>query len=142
MKAIPKFICKRLTYFVGRSVVSTVTIHQSPWVICSFKVPHITYRTSFTFYIQFKSAVTTFDILRNFTRIPITKLEDLHSHLDDPSNGMMLEPNAHASFDRFNWCLKKTEVRIPSIVIISLTTHPDRQCVHSETLQSPSIAHA
>ena len=82
----------------------------------------------------------TFDILVNFTRIPVTKL---HSHLDDPSNGMMLEFNIKASFDRFNWCLKKTEVRVPSNVIISLTTYPDRRCVHSETLQRrPSIAQA
>ena len=118
MKAIPKFICKQLTYFVGRSAISAMTIHQPPCVICPFKVSHIAYRTSFIFYIQFKSAVTTFDILRNFTRIPVTKLEDLHSHIDDPSNGMMLELNAHNSFDRFNWCLKKTEVGVPSIVII------------------------
>ena len=142
MKAIPIVFCKHLTYFVSRSVISTMTIHQPAWVICPFEASHIAYRISFTFYIQFKSAVTTFDILRNFTRIPVENLEDLHSHLDDPSNGMMLDFYAHTLFDNFKWCLNKAEVRVPSIVIISLTTHPDRRCVHSETLQCPSIAHA
>ena len=102
---------------------------------------HFAYGTSIYFYIQFinKSAVTTLDILVNFTRIPV---EDLHSHLDDPSNGMMLQSDTHISFDRFIWCLKKTEVWVPSIVIISLTMYSDRRCVHFESLQRPSIAQA
>ena len=56
---------------------------------------------------------------------------------------MMLELHAHQAFDKSTgkWCLKKTEVRFPSIVIISLTMHPDRQCVHSESLQNLSKGH-
>ena len=60
----------------------------------------------------------------------------MQSHLDDPSNGMMLDFYAHTLFDNFKWCLNKTDVRVPSIVIISLTTHPDRRCIHSETLNA------
>ncbi|TDL22561.1 hypothetical protein BD410DRAFT_748283 [Rickenella mellea] len=58
---------------------------------------------------SFKSAVTTFDILVNFSHLSVDKLEELHSHLDDPSNGMMLERNAHDAFDKFYWCLKQTK---------------------------------
>ena len=128
------------SHILRRSIGNFDKDHTS--VICPFEASHIAYQLSFTFYIQFKSAVTTFDILRNFTRIPVENLEDLHSHLDDPSNGMMLDFYAHTLFDNFKWCLNKAEVRVPSIVIISLTTHPDRRCVHSETLQCSSIAHA
>lgn len=31
----------------------------------------------------------------------------LHGNLDDPSNGMMLQSDAHAAFNKFHWCLKK-----------------------------------
>lgn len=56
------------------------------------------------------SAITTFDILANYTRLSKETFEDLQNHLDDPSNGMMLESNAHEAYDRFSWCLKSTEV--------------------------------
>ncbi|KAF8867689.1 hypothetical protein CPB84DRAFT_1811096 [Gymnopilus junonius] len=49
---------------------------------------------------SFRSAVITFDILT---------LEELHNELDDPSNGVTLELNAHKAFDQFKWCLKATE---------------------------------
>ena len=54
------------------------------------------------------SAMTTFDILANYTRLPMTTFEDLQDHLDDPSNGMMLEIQAHKAYDDFFWCLKPT----------------------------------
>lgn len=59
---------------------------------------------------SFQSAVTTFDILRNFTRLSEQTLQELHNHIDHPSNAMMLETNAHNAFDKFKWCLKATEV--------------------------------
>ena len=62
-------------------------------------------------HIQFKSALTTFDILVNFTRLPVQTLEELHDQIDHPSNGMLLQQDARDAFDRFDWCLKKTEVR-------------------------------
>ncbi|KDR80327.1 hypothetical protein GALMADRAFT_242700 [Galerina marginata CBS 339.88] len=54
------------------------------------------------------SAMTTFDILANYFRIPRKTFEDLQDHLDDPSNGMILEKNAQMAYDRFFWCLKPT----------------------------------
>ncbi|TFY74419.1 hypothetical protein EWM64_g9594 [Hericium alpestre] len=51
----------------------------------------------------------TFDILVNFTRLPVKTLEDLQDHLDDTANGMMLQKDAHYAFDKLYWCLKKTE---------------------------------
>jgi hypothetical protein len=48
--------------------------------------------------------------------------------LDDPSNGMILEINARRGFDKFYWCLKKTEVRFTSP---QLTSH-NLRCVQKE----------
>lgn len=62
-------------------------------------------------YIQFKSAVTTFDMLLNFARLSVETLEELHDQLDNPSNGMILQKDAHDAFDSFYWCMKPTEVR-------------------------------
>ncbi|KAF5319241.1 hypothetical protein D9619_008704 [Psilocybe cf. subviscida] len=58
----------------------------------------------------YKSALTTFDILVNYTHLPVRTLEQLRDELDGPSNGMTLERNAHGAFNRFDWCLKKTEI--------------------------------
>ncbi|KAF9555155.1 hypothetical protein CPC08DRAFT_821258 [Agrocybe pediades] len=58
---------------------------------------------------SFKSAATTFDILVNFTHLPVEILGNLRDQLDDASNGMALERNAHDGFDNFRWCLKRTE---------------------------------
>ena len=104
------------SHILRRAIGSYKNEHTSDSV-GHLSVQSIAYRLPdlFYFFRQFKSAVTTFDILRNFTRIPVEKLEDLHSELDDPSNGMMLQIDTHNSFDRFNWCLQKTEVGVPSI---------------------------
>jgi len=56
------------------------------------------------------SAVTTFDILRNYANLPQSTIGDLESVIDDPSNGFLLDANAHTGFDRFQWCLQQTEV--------------------------------
>jgi len=61
-------------------------------------------------YSQYESAATTLDILRRYTCLPDNILNDLESHIDDTSNGMMMDRNLHATFDRFYWCLKPTEV--------------------------------
>ncbi|PPQ92957.1 hypothetical protein CVT25_000220 [Psilocybe cyanescens] len=58
---------------------------------------------------QYNSAVTTFDILVNFTRIPVKNLEELHERIDDADNGIILEHNAQDGFDNFEWCMKQTE---------------------------------
>ncbi|KAF4611198.1 hypothetical protein D9613_007133 [Agrocybe pediades] len=59
---------------------------------------------------SYKSAVTTFGILVKFADLPVKTLEDLHNQLDDPSNRMSLEMNAHDAFDRLYWCLRQTEM--------------------------------
>jgi hypothetical protein len=60
--------------------------------------------------IQYLSALTTFDILRNYADLPIKSIEDIVDVIDDPTNGLALEANAHNGFDRFRWSLKETEV--------------------------------
>jgi hypothetical protein len=59
---------------------------------------------------QYYSAVTTFDILRNYANLSQETISDLEDVIDDPSNGFLLELNAHVGFDRFQWCLQPTEV--------------------------------
>jgi len=54
--------------------------------------------------------VTTFDILRNYANLSQETISDLEDVIDDPSNGFLLELNAHVGFDRFQWCLQPTEV--------------------------------
>ncbi|KAF8157145.1 hypothetical protein B0H34DRAFT_489037 [Crassisporium funariophilum] len=56
-----------------------------------------------------KSALITFDILLNFTGLLVKNLEELSDLIDHPTNGMLLEYNAHDGFDRFKWYLQKTD---------------------------------
>ena len=61
---------------------------------------------------KYQSAVTTFDILRNYADIPELTLKNLANLIDDASNGFLLERNAHKDFDSFVWCLQPTEVHL------------------------------
>jgi hypothetical protein len=58
--------------------------------------------------LQYLSALTTFDILRHYASLPVTiiEIEDIAKIIDDPSNGMTLEPNVHVGFDDYDWSLK------------------------------------
>ncbi|KIM73428.1 hypothetical protein PILCRDRAFT_15225 [Piloderma croceum F 1598] len=47
--------------------------------------------------------------LRNYADLRIESIEDIANIIDDPSNGLALEANAHNGFDRFRWSLKQTE---------------------------------
>jgi HNH endonuclease len=49
------------------------------------------------------------DILRHCASIPVITIEDIASIIDDPSNGMTLEANAHKVFDHFAWSLKMVD---------------------------------
>jgi hypothetical protein len=60
---------------------------------------------------EYQSAVTTIDILRNYADISETTLTNLTNLIDDASNGLLLQSDAHNSFDKFAWCLQPTEVR-------------------------------
>ena len=79
-----------------------------------FKARYLADQTSFIIF-QFKSALTTFDILVKFTHLLVETLEDLHAEIDYPSNGMLLQKDAHDAFDRFDWCLKKTKFRFVAL---------------------------
>ncbi|KAF8903721.1 hypothetical protein CPB84DRAFT_1774008 [Gymnopilus junonius] len=59
--------------------------------------------------LSFKSAAATFDILVNFTRLPVTNLDDLKSFIDQPSNRILLQVDARYGFENLGWCLKKTD---------------------------------
>ncbi|EDR06274.1 uncharacterized protein LACBIDRAFT_328943 [Laccaria bicolor S238N-H82] len=97
--------------------VSLEVCHNLPRVISSFDNDRKSDSTCISLIrdrflcIQFTSAVTSFDILANFTGLPVTVLDELHGTLDDPSNGLLLAGDAHKAFDQFYWCLKPTEVR-------------------------------
>lgn len=57
----------------------------------------------------YNSAVTTFDILRNYASLSSDDIQKLEDNIDDPSNGFLLSSDAHIGFDRFQWCLQETE---------------------------------
>ncbi|KAF8157155.1 hypothetical protein B0H34DRAFT_798460 [Crassisporium funariophilum] len=58
---------------------------------------------------SFKSAAITFDILVNFTGLLVKNLEELSDLIDHPTNGMLLQLDAHHGFDKFKWYLQKTD---------------------------------
>ena len=60
--------------------------------------------------LQHRAACPTFDILRNYAQLPIETIEHIDELVDDPSNGMLLEANAHTGFDKGRWYLQKTDV--------------------------------
>lgn len=97
--------------------VSLEVCHNLPRVISSFDNDRKS--DSFT------SAVTSFDILANFTGLPVTVLDELHGTLDDPSNGLLLAGDAHKAFDQFYWCLKPTETsHVYSVEVIRTKGFP------------------
>ena len=48
--------------------------------------------------------------------VPMTTFEDLQGHLNDPSNGMMLQGDAHKAYDDFFWCLKPNPMDVSNMV--------------------------
>ncbi|KIM40821.1 hypothetical protein M413DRAFT_27957 [Hebeloma cylindrosporum] len=73
-----------------------------------------------------QSALTTFEILKKLTCLPEKNLQELHDHIDHPSNGMMLEINTRNAFDGFAWCLKKTEVdNVYDLKVFDADAFPD-----------------
>ncbi|KAF9512270.1 hypothetical protein BS47DRAFT_1363277 [Hydnum rufescens UP504] len=56
-----------------------------------------------------RSALVTLDILRHYASLPDNFVENIASIIDDPSNGMTLEYNAHFGFDEFGWSLRAVE---------------------------------
>ncbi|KAF8157166.1 hypothetical protein B0H34DRAFT_808436 [Crassisporium funariophilum] len=87
---------------------------------------------------SFKSALITFDILVNFTGLLVENLEDLGDLIDQPTNGMLLQHDAHNGFDKFQWYLQKTDkddvydlkkfepqLLIPENVRVSFEDHAD-----------------
>jgi hypothetical protein len=63
-----------------------------------------------SFLSQYRSALTTFDILRHYAAMPIKDIEDIASIIDDVSNGTTLQSDVHIVFDNFKWSLRETEV--------------------------------
>ncbi|KAJ3512256.1 hypothetical protein NLJ89_g3621 [Agrocybe chaxingu] len=49
---------------------------------------------------------TTFDILRNYTRLPSNYMDDLQSWVDHPSNALLLDSLMHELFDKYLFCLR------------------------------------
>lgn len=60
--------------------------------------------------LQYKSAQVTYGILRHFAHLDLHTINSPQTLIDEPSNGITLEPLAHSGFDKFYWCLQKTDV--------------------------------
>ncbi|CAA7257451.1 unnamed protein product [Cyclocybe aegerita] len=104
---------------------------QCPWKICvitgflhlkhlygrtgkaatQFQVAHILRRAAASFPRENTgNAALTFDVLRNFTGLPVDVIENLEDHADHVANGLTLLSMAHGEWDDYNFCLKATEV--------------------------------
>ncbi|KAF5378070.1 hypothetical protein D9615_007499 [Tricholomella constricta] len=57
------------------------------------------------------SAVTTFDILRNYASLSPEAIQELEDNIEDPYNGILLAVDPRYGFERFQWCLQETETR-------------------------------
>jgi hypothetical protein len=79
---------------------------------------------SFYSRMQYLSALTTFDILRNYADLPIKSIEEIANVIENPSNGFALESNAHNGFDNFTWSLKETNVDVLLYSALTLVTDP------------------
>ncbi|GBE81607.1 hypothetical protein SCP_0313360 [Sparassis crispa] len=85
-------------------VVFTQACHIIQPAIADFDPPESANKKSYL------SALTTFDILRNYASVPIANIADFQETIHDPSNGITMNFDAHRGFDNFAWCLKATEV--------------------------------
>jgi hypothetical protein len=52
----------------------------------------------------------TIDIIKHYTKLPDTIMDDLVGIIDNPENGMLLEVTMHNRFDNYSWCLLPTDV--------------------------------
>ncbi|KAG0694268.1 hypothetical protein DFH29DRAFT_1006497 [Suillus ampliporus] len=55
------------------------------------------------------TAAATWNIIRHYSGMSEETIQDMESLVDDPSNGMMLEPYAHTVFDKLKVYLEQTE---------------------------------
>lgn len=54
--------------------------------------------------------MVTYSILTHFSRSSGEEIESLQTLVDDVSNGILLQFDAHAGFDGYHWCFQKTDV--------------------------------
>ncbi|KAG2159052.1 uncharacterized protein EDB93DRAFT_440919 [Suillus bovinus] len=50
----------------------------------------------------------TVDIIKRYTELPESIIDDLADIMDSPENGMLLERSLHSDFDDYEWCLHPT----------------------------------
>lgn len=50
----------------------------------------------------------TIDIIKHYTKLPEDIIDDLAGIIDNPENGMLLDPTWHGEFDSYMWCLHPT----------------------------------
>ncbi|KDQ55303.1 hypothetical protein JAAARDRAFT_195707 [Jaapia argillacea MUCL 33604] len=81
---------------------------------------------------EHSSALTTFNILRQYAGIPVASLEALGENINYPGNGLILYQPVHRGFDHFRWSLQGTnthEKGIPLPGPIFIRIHHAIACV-------------
>ena len=53
-----------------------------------------------TYFDQAQTAAATWNIIRHYSGLSEETLRNMERLIDDPSNGMMLEPNLHNAYDK------------------------------------------
>lgn len=51
------------------------------------------------------TTVSTWDMIKNYGDISDAEMAHMDTLIDDSSNGITLDPNAHGAFDNFKWTL-------------------------------------
>lgn len=50
----------------------------------------------------------TLDIIKHYTKLPTSVIDDMTRMIDQPENGMLLTQELHGLFDNYAWCLHPT----------------------------------
>jgi hypothetical protein len=58
--------------------------------------------------LQHVSRPSTWNILQHYVDLSDEMIEDLENTIDSPSNGMLLQIEIHAAFDKFAWFFEPT----------------------------------
>ena len=103
-----RFLLSDVISFVAQLQYSVLAISRANWCVCKIPYPLV----CFSIIARDKktlSALTTFHFLRNYAALPVDTLADFAKIIDDPSNGMALQSDAHQGFNNFAWSLKEVK---------------------------------
>ncbi|KAG2349888.1 hypothetical protein BDR05DRAFT_994860 [Suillus weaverae] len=98
------------------AVTGTLDTHKGPYPLDTqgregyLHAAHILRRSIVHEHSGGNRTAGTFDIIKHYTKLPASIMDDLAGIIDNSENGMLLEMNLHSYFDNYAWCLHPTDV--------------------------------